>query len=122
MRLLSLAVIGLMMASAPAHAGAPSAKLACATSLEKAERSSGFAVVRKCESAVPRKAVSATGMTRQPVGAASNFAQPGASDSSDGAGVSDGGVFVVALLGLTAFVFGVIETFDNDDRDLPTSP
>lgn len=117
MRLASLAVIGLIMASTPAHAGAPSAKAACVASLEKAEGSSGFEVVRTCDKAVLSKAVAAKGMARQPIGVASNLAQSGDSDDSD---ASTGSVILTSLLAASAFIGGLVIAFDSNDR--PTSP
>lgn len=112
MRLASLAVIGLIMTSTPAYAGASSseqaAKSACVTSLAKAKDSSGFEVVQKCAKGTPSKLVASRAVA-QPMG------QEREAAASEG-GVGSTG-FVVGLLALTAFVFGVVEAVDK-----PSSP
>lgn len=123
MRLASLAVIGLIMTTTPAYAGAPStavpAKAACATSLERAEGSSGFQVMRKCDPKAVSKTAVSSGMARQPVGAASNFAQ---SDDSDDEEVSGVGVVALSLLAAGAFTYGLVKLFQDENGDMPTSP
>jgi hypothetical protein len=112
MRLASLAVIGLIMTSTPAYAGTSSseraAKAACVTSLAKAKGSSGFEVVQKCAKGAPAK-LAASSAAAQPMG--------GERDAAASEGGLSGTSVVVGLLGLTAFVFGVLEAVDS-----PSSP
>lgn len=113
MRLASLAVVGLIMTSTPAYAGASSSeqasKAACVTSLAKSKGSAGFEVVKKCAKGAPSKLVASRA-------AAQPMSQEGGAAASAAGGVGTTGI-VVGLLALTAFVFGVSEATDN-----PSSP
>jgi len=111
MRLASLAVIGLVLATSPVSAKpasqAADPRPACVAKLQSVAGSSGYRMVRSCAKSGAQNGDKSLAVARKPVVNGSDFADAGASS------------VVVSLFALGALVGGIWLASDDSNRTLP---